>query len=219
MHHDSGLWLPFLDCFSQHVTCLIHAKVLAFAGALPRAIWIAPLGAMNFAGYELAKNALNQSADKEVGSLKPDEETDLGMEDLQEDELGFTDFEPSQDIAKDLETDLGRLEIQAASSGSTKPTVGTQSLVNASGGQSKEKENGGNSNKSPLGNGKIGLEDKATAENTKSKEGLSARDTNETKGFNNGIEIPRADDVSPEVPQGKSELSNSARSSGDFPNK
>ncbi|BDA50895.1 probable S-adenosylmethionine mitochondrial carrier protein at C-terminar half [Coccomyxa sp. Obi] len=30
-----------------------------FKGALPRAIWTAPLGAMNFAGYELAKNALN----------------------------------------------------------------------------------------------------------------------------------------------------------------
>ena len=29
-----------------------------FKGALPRAVWIAPLGAMNFAGYELAKRAM-----------------------------------------------------------------------------------------------------------------------------------------------------------------
>ncbi len=31
-----------------------------FKGALPRACWVAPLGAMNFAGYELAKNALKE---------------------------------------------------------------------------------------------------------------------------------------------------------------
>jgi Ca2+-binding EF-hand superfamily protein len=31
-----------------------------FKGALPRALWIAPLGAMNFAGYELAKNAISE---------------------------------------------------------------------------------------------------------------------------------------------------------------
>lgn len=30
-----------------------------FKGALPRALWIAPVGAMNFAGYELAKNAMS----------------------------------------------------------------------------------------------------------------------------------------------------------------
>ncbi|KAK3251019.1 hypothetical protein CYMTET_39630 [Cymbomonas tetramitiformis] len=30
-----------------------------FKGALPRAVWVAPLGAMNFAGYELAKRALD----------------------------------------------------------------------------------------------------------------------------------------------------------------
>ena len=30
-----------------------------YKGAAPRALWIAPLGAMNFAGYELAKKALN----------------------------------------------------------------------------------------------------------------------------------------------------------------
>ena len=28
-------------------------------GAIPRMAWIAPLGAMNFAGYELAKKAMN----------------------------------------------------------------------------------------------------------------------------------------------------------------
>ncbi|QDZ23492.1 mitochondrial substrate carrier protein [Chloropicon primus] len=33
-----------------------------FKGALPRALWIAPVGAMNFAGYELAKNALDSSS-------------------------------------------------------------------------------------------------------------------------------------------------------------
>lgn len=32
-----------------------------FKGALPRFFWVAPLGAMNFAGYELAKNAMIKS--------------------------------------------------------------------------------------------------------------------------------------------------------------
>ncbi|XP_068668703.1 uncharacterized protein [Aristolochia californica] len=32
-----------------------------FKGAVPRFFWIAPLGAMNFAGYELAKKAMNKS--------------------------------------------------------------------------------------------------------------------------------------------------------------
>lgn len=31
-----------------------------FKGALPRFFWIAPLGAMNFAGYELAKRAMEE---------------------------------------------------------------------------------------------------------------------------------------------------------------
>jgi len=35
-----------------------------FKGAIPRFFWIAPLGAMNFAGYELAKRAME---DKEKG--------------------------------------------------------------------------------------------------------------------------------------------------------
>lgn len=32
-----------------------------FKGAVPRFFWIAPLGAMNFAGYELAKKAMEKS--------------------------------------------------------------------------------------------------------------------------------------------------------------
>lgn len=32
-----------------------------FKGALPRFFWIAPLGAMNFAGYELARKAMDKS--------------------------------------------------------------------------------------------------------------------------------------------------------------
>jgi Mitochondrial carrier protein len=41
-----------------------------FKGAAPRALWIAPLGAMNFAGYELAKKALNR-ADGQAGGALP----------------------------------------------------------------------------------------------------------------------------------------------------
>jgi len=38
-----------------------------FKGAIPRFFWIAPLGAMNFAGYELAKKAMikDESASRE----------------------------------------------------------------------------------------------------------------------------------------------------------
>lgn len=45
-----------------------------FTGALPRAVWIAPLGAMNFAGYELAKNALSKSdsTSLEAADLQPE---------------------------------------------------------------------------------------------------------------------------------------------------
>lgn len=32
-----------------------------FKGALPRFFWIAPLGAMNFAGYELARKAMDKN--------------------------------------------------------------------------------------------------------------------------------------------------------------
>ncbi|GAV73479.1 Mito_carr domain-containing protein/EF_hand_4 domain-containing protein [Cephalotus follicularis] len=34
-----------------------------FKGAIPRFFWIAPLGAMNFAGYELARKAMNKNDD------------------------------------------------------------------------------------------------------------------------------------------------------------
>lgn len=33
-----------------------------FKGALPRGLWIAPVGAFNFAAYELAKNALTSGS-------------------------------------------------------------------------------------------------------------------------------------------------------------
>lgn len=33
-----------------------------FKGAVPRFFWIAPLGAMNFAGYELARKAMDDKA-------------------------------------------------------------------------------------------------------------------------------------------------------------
>lgn len=36
-----------------------------FKGAIPRFFWIAPLGAMNFAGYELAKRAM-ENKEKEA---------------------------------------------------------------------------------------------------------------------------------------------------------
>lgn len=47
-----------------------------FKGAVPRFFWIAPLGAMNFAGYELARKAMDrneelvseQLSQKKVGS-------------------------------------------------------------------------------------------------------------------------------------------------------
>ncbi|OIV91386.1 hypothetical protein TanjilG_02004 [Lupinus angustifolius] len=37
-----------------------------FKGAIPRFFWIAPLGAMNFAGYELAKKAMNENNEQAV---------------------------------------------------------------------------------------------------------------------------------------------------------
>ena len=42
---------------------LRNEGVLAlWRGAAPRAVWVAPLGAMNFAGYELAKRALERGS-------------------------------------------------------------------------------------------------------------------------------------------------------------
>ncbi|XP_015697535.2 calcium-dependent mitochondrial ATP-magnesium/phosphate carrier protein 1-like [Oryza brachyantha] len=40
-----------------------------FKGAIPRFFWIAPLGAMNFAGYELAKKAMIQAESDSTDSL------------------------------------------------------------------------------------------------------------------------------------------------------
>ncbi|XP_019441947.1 PREDICTED: mitochondrial substrate carrier family protein C-like isoform X2 [Lupinus angustifolius] len=49
------------------VSILRHEGPLGlFKGALPRFFWIAPLGAMNFAGYELAKKAMNKN-NEQVG--------------------------------------------------------------------------------------------------------------------------------------------------------
>ena len=43
-------------------------------GCIPRMVWIAPLGAMNFAGYELAKNAM-QAADEDPSAKKGPEKS------------------------------------------------------------------------------------------------------------------------------------------------
>jgi phosphatidylinositol phospholipase C delta len=40
-----------------------------FKGAIPRFFWIAPLGAMNFAGYELAKKAMIEAESEPTDSL------------------------------------------------------------------------------------------------------------------------------------------------------
>lgn len=37
-----------------------------FKGAIPRFFWIAPLGAMNFAGYELMKNAISKTEEEQT---------------------------------------------------------------------------------------------------------------------------------------------------------
>ena len=41
-----------------------------FKGAIPRFFWIAPLGAMNFAGYELAKQAMIKDENKSSESTQ-----------------------------------------------------------------------------------------------------------------------------------------------------
>ena len=41
-----------------------------FKGAIPRFFWIAPLGAMNFAGYELAKKAMIEDESKSRESIE-----------------------------------------------------------------------------------------------------------------------------------------------------
>lgn len=45
-----------------------------FKGAIPRFFWIAPLGAMNFAGYELAKRAM-EDKEKEVQAVGDQEKS------------------------------------------------------------------------------------------------------------------------------------------------
>ncbi len=51
-----------------------------FKGALPRACWVAPLGAMNFAGYELAKDALKDRGGGAVARLPAAEELGGGKD-------------------------------------------------------------------------------------------------------------------------------------------
>ncbi|KAH6838118.1 mitochondrial substrate carrier family protein [Perilla frutescens var. hirtella] len=50
------------------VSILRHEGPLGlFKGAVPRFFWIAPLGAMNFAGYELARKAMDKNKNDETG--------------------------------------------------------------------------------------------------------------------------------------------------------
>lgn len=50
------------------VSILRHEGPLGlFKGAVPRFFWIAPLGAMNFAGYELARKAMDKNKNEETG--------------------------------------------------------------------------------------------------------------------------------------------------------
>jgi len=42
-----------------------------FKGALPRFFWVAPLGAMNFAGLELAKKAMIKSEEASSDEIPP----------------------------------------------------------------------------------------------------------------------------------------------------
>lgn len=49
---------------------LTHEGPLGFfKGAIPRFFWVAPLGAMNFAGYELAKNAMSKTEELSVDEI------------------------------------------------------------------------------------------------------------------------------------------------------
>ncbi|GMH35620.1 hypothetical protein BSKO_03488 [Bryopsis sp. KO-2023] len=64
-----------------------------FKGCLPRAVWIAPLGAMNFAGYELAKNALTKDQREQK---KLQEEANAELEEDGETEGANPPPEPSQ---------------------------------------------------------------------------------------------------------------------------
>uniref|UniRef100_A0A7S0RE80 EF-hand domain-containing protein n=1 Tax=Pyramimonas obovata TaxID=1411642 RepID=A0A7S0RE80_9CHLO len=44
-----------------------------FKGCIPRACWVAPLGAMNFAGYELAKNAMEKELGEDADAASGEE--------------------------------------------------------------------------------------------------------------------------------------------------
>ena len=56
---SSTPWLLLLPAMLPHPPHVQREGTLAlFKGAIPRACWIAPLGAMNFAGYEIARQAL-----------------------------------------------------------------------------------------------------------------------------------------------------------------
>ncbi|CAI8604212.1 unnamed protein product [Vicia faba] len=53
------------------ITILRHEGPLGlFKGAVPRFFWIAPLGAMNFAGYELARKAMNKNEEAKTGNVE-----------------------------------------------------------------------------------------------------------------------------------------------------
>lgn len=41
-----------------------------FKGAVPRFFWVAPLGAMNFAGYELLRKAMDGTKTRKVSTAK-----------------------------------------------------------------------------------------------------------------------------------------------------
>lgn len=63
---------------SALTSILRNEGVLAlWRGAAPRAIWVAPLGAMNFAGYELAKRALERGGSGGSGSGEESEEASV----------------------------------------------------------------------------------------------------------------------------------------------
>jgi hypothetical protein len=49
-----------------------------FKGAIPRFFWVAPLGAMNFAGYELTKKAMIKEESKSRDSTHEKKATDVG---------------------------------------------------------------------------------------------------------------------------------------------
>ncbi|KAG5533268.1 hypothetical protein RHGRI_027455 [Rhododendron griersonianum] len=52
------------------ISILRHEGPLGlFKGAVPRFFWIAPLGAMNFAGYELAKKAMEKNKEQNVEQI------------------------------------------------------------------------------------------------------------------------------------------------------